>query len=434
MKLNPLYYFVILQVVLQICLVIPQLEPGRIVFRTGAFLFSIYLLVALPGKSQKHPSWIMLYFCLFFMLTSFIHPESNTPIAGIASIVFNVAIASPIFWVGRSRPTPKIAQNVIMILFAFHTLSCIFGVLQVIYPGQFQMNVSSVVVGNRLAYEGSKIELTDGSVTLRPMGLTDVPGGAATSGINSTILGVGILLSTKSFRLRILVHLAIAIAFFCIYLTQVRVAIVVLLIVFCVTTLLLMAMGRRRILVEFAIVIPILVLTSFVAAEFFGGESMANRVMTLFEDDPTNVYQKNRGGFLEYTMGPLMGEYPFGAGLGRWGMMRTYFGDENMQTSPSIWVEIQFTAWLLDGGLPLMLSYMLAIILALIQAFKILMKSKNEWLSGWAILIIAYNISIIGLSFSYVPFIGQTGMDFWLLNGMLFAVAENTALINSPEK
>ena len=37
-------------------------------------------------------------------------------------------------------------------------------------------------------------------------------------------------------------------------------------------------------------------------------------------------------------------------------MMLHYFGDRYNAESPQIWAEIQWTGWLLDGGIPLMIA------------------------------------------------------------------------------
>jgi len=68
-------------------------------------------------------------------------------------------------------------------------------------------------------------------------------------------------------------------------------------------------------------------------------------------------FKENRGQFLSYTLGELFDQYPFGAGVGRWGMMNVYFGDPTDLNSPPIYVEIQLTGWLLDGGAPMWLFY-----------------------------------------------------------------------------
>src|SRR5262249_12004694 len=97
-----------------------------------------------------------------------------------------------------------------------------------------------------------------------------------------------------------------------------------------------------------------------------GGESVSQRLSTLVDDDPGSVYHNNRGHFLQETVEVLLPEYPLGAGLGRWGMMSAYFGDH----SNALWAEIQWTGWLLDGGIPLVVVYVLAILSALVAVWR----------------------------------------------------------------
>ena len=61
----------------------------------------------------------------------------------------------------------------------------------------------------------------------------------------------------------------------------------------------------------------------------------------------------------------LLVEHPLGAGLGRWGMMRIYFGNEKNVDSPAIWSEVQFSAWVLDGGIVLLCLYLSALVVAI---------------------------------------------------------------------
>ena len=51
-------------------------------------------------------------------------------------------------------------------------------------------------------------------------------------------------------------------------------------------------------------------------------------------------------------------------------MMASYFGDQYNPDSPPIWAEIQWTGWLIDGGLPLMLAAAAGMLVALREAFR----------------------------------------------------------------
>ncbi|MDE3126458.1 MAG: hypothetical protein KGL38_00560, partial [Gemmatimonadota bacterium] len=44
-------------------------------------------------------------------------------------------------------------------------------------------------------------------------------------------------------------------------------------------------------------------------------------------------------------------------------------------------------------------------------------------LSLWGAVILAYSIGALAFTFSYPVFLSQTGMEFWFLNAVLFAVA-----------
>ena len=82
-------------------------------------------------------------------------------------------------------------------------------------------------------------------------------------------------------------------------------------------------------------------LIAFAFAIAIGGDAVTGRLSTLIEDNPTKVYYSNRGFFIEHTFVDMLPQYPLGAGLGRYGMMRTYFGSWLDSGSKPIWVEVQ---------------------------------------------------------------------------------------------
>ena len=100
-----------------------------------------------------------------------------------------------------------------------------------------------------------------------------------------------------------------------------------------------------------------LVVASFTWAVAVGGESVVERFQSILDVGVVQSYQENRGIFLSYTLQELLYEYPFGAGIGRWGMMTAYFGDPTNWQFPSLWAEIQPTGWLYDGGILLWVFY-----------------------------------------------------------------------------
>jgi hypothetical protein len=89
-------------------------------------------------------------------------------------------------------------------------------------------------------------------------------------------------------------------------------------------------------------------------------------------------------------------------------------------------VEIQWTGWLLDGGVPLILTYSFMMGLACLAAYRIAMSRLLGDLPLFATVILAYDIGVVALTFNYPVFIGSGGLDFWLLNALLFGAFVTT--------
>jgi hypothetical protein len=251
------------------------------------------------------------------------------------------------------------------------------------------------------------------------MGLTDVPGGAAVGGFYAILLGVGMIQSNPFKGARWLSVIAMVAGMTSLYLSQVRSLLIVLGI--CLFALLAVLALAGRLGRSFGVLLvgaAILVL-GFGIAFSLGGASVTDRLETLTRDSPGTVYYKSRGIFLEHTFVRLLGEHPLGAGLGRWGMMNSYFGDK----ARSIWVEIQWTGWLLDGGIPLLLLYPAAVLAAAWQAMQIARQHSESRLGVWAAIVAAYDVGAVALTFSYPFFMSAAGLEFWLLNAALMGAA-----------
>jgi len=46
-------------------------------------------------------------------------------------------------------------------------------------------------------------------------------------------------------------------------------------------------------------------------------------------------------------------------------------------------------------------------------------------------LIFAYDIGAVAITFNYPLFMSQGGMEFWLLNAVLFAAASNSKIVDN---
>lgn len=416
--------FILVQFTLQILLLFPFFGMLRVPMRVATFALSLFLITKLRGQGIKHPATLPALGVIGIMVLSLLHPTTNTLLAGLAQCAIYLAILGPLFWVKNVPVTVEGFQGLILIMWGFHTLSSIFGVLQVYFPGRFQPFISIAAQQNPFL-DGLLITLANGEQVYRPMGLTDQPGGAAVAGFYALLLGLGIALNIRNRLLQVACIGSAAMGLFCIYLCQVRsILIFALVCVVCLAIVLLRQAEFGR-LATLGTWLTGIVLGTFSWAVAVGGKSTFERLSSLISDRADLVYQQNRGHFLEDTINVLLPQYPLGAGLGRWGMMYNYFGDKNSSLSPSIWVEIQWTGWLLDGGIPLIMVYVLAIALACYVAWNIATSSQLGEFRLWGGLIFAYNIGALAITFNYPLFISQGGMEFWLLNAALFAAAHN---------
>lgn len=120
----------------------------------------------------------------------------------------------------------------------------------------------------------------------------------------------------------------------------------------------------------------------------------------------------------------LLVEYPLGAGLGRWGMMRAYFGNESNVDSPAIWSEVQFSSWVLDGGIVVLSLYLVAIVAAIQRLLRLSVFHHSLQLRQWGAVIVMLSACPVAAMFSYTPFHSQLGMQFWLLIGAFEGLAQ----------
>lgn len=414
------------QAACQIGLLFESLAPFRVLFRSGAYGFNIVALFFAFSlrKQPHHPAFWVGIFIVVWQSLQIIHPNTNTALSAIASVGLAVAVIAPLFWVPRIEITPDVVRAAILAFWGFHCLSTFFGILQVYFPGQYQPTVSQAVKESMWGGENLRVSLAGGEEIYRPMGLTDIPGGSATAGLYAFMFGLGLFAISRNVFTATIGFLSLPCGLFCIYLSQVRVTLVLGVIIAIMYTTLLLASRRFNSAVRTAFIVPAVVAGAFVWAEAMGGESTVNRFQTLIQENPDQVYYKNRGHFLEETLESHLPDYPLGAGLGRWGMVNTYFGDRTLEGSFYLWAEIQWTSWIFDGGILLMLAYPFAMGIATLATARVAFNPDYGDISNWALLIVAYNLAIFALTFSYSPFVGQQGMEFWMLNAMIWTAAQ----------
>jgi hypothetical protein len=422
--------FIAIQLLWGVLLFVPGMQSYRMYIRAlpyisslGALLF--YLRRNTAGPVPASGRWLVAVFGL--MALNLLHAETHL-MAGIAQIVFQLAIAAPLYWVVRTVRSEAQFLRLIWVVFAAGLVNAGFGVLQVYFPDQFLPPDFSVLARSlnpdyvaALTYIGA-----DGRTIVRPPGLSDLPGSAALSGLTTAILGVALAIHNQGRQaVRVLCYGAAALGMTVLYLTQVR-----SLTIMAVLSVLIIAgirLRQGRVLQGSWIVVGgiAIIVGSFAWALTLGGDSLAERFTGLLDTGIFTTFQENRGLFLEYTFRQLLFQFPFGAGLGRWGMMHVYFGDRTFWQSPPIHVEIQITGWLLDGGFLMWVLYGGALLSAIRFSYRLAVRGVTESLQYFAMIVIALQLTIIGLCLTGPVFNTQLGILFWTVTAALFGAADS---------
>jgi hypothetical protein len=441
-----LLYFVLFEIVCQLGLLTSLLAPFRFVFRTASFGASLGLLWLLPGRAESLSGMARpIILVIVILALSLLNPTSNTLMASGAQIALYLAIVAPLFWVPRCRPDLSVLRGVLLMFWAFHTCSAFLGVLQVYFPGRFQPAISSVMYAMG-GVENLQYRNAFGALVFRPMGLTDQPGGASGSGLYAALFGIAFFTIDPRRSMRLLYTISIIAGIACIYLSQTRSVLIMMLL--CIVTFVAVNLMRRLRLTavgpksrstkqphpRLVSLVMIIVVTAAAGswwAFHIGGSDVSGKFSTLLT--PSQTYQGSRGAALERDVSGLLTDYPLGAGLGRWGMMNYYFGDNSNPENAGLWSETQWTGWLIDGGIPLVLAYLAAIFLAFKFSLRMALHSDNGELALWAAVVFAFNVAAFADTFDFAFFISQGGMDFWLFNAMLFSAGLECKVVRAAK-
>ncbi len=417
--------FLVMVLVCQLALLVPAMGPYRMVLRMASFGMSVAMLAATFGReATPHPAAKPLLAVLAVAGLSLLHPSTNGWLSGGAQLFLYAAIAGPLFWVCRMRVDGETLRLTLAVLWLFHLTSSGLALVQVKYPGEFQPRISAVILAQGDEYlRDLHFRNAAGDLVLRPMGLTDIPGGASLSGFYAVLGGIGAMLGASNFWLRAAGAGALPLGMAAIYFSQTR-SVLVMLVASLAALMAILAWRRQAGRLAFAAGAGAAAL-SFAWAVSIGGDAIENRFSSLWSEGAADIVYKGRGRFLEETILDLIPKYPFGAGMGRWGMPFAYLGDSTDPSRGALWAEIQWSGWLYDGGVPMIVVYTLAILTAAWIAARVAAKAQGE-LAVWAAVIVAYDAGAIAVLFGYPLFAGQSGMEFWLLNGVLFAATLET--------
>lgn len=432
----PIIGVIVAGIIAQLLLLLPFADRIRVPLRAFPYALNMLMcfLVVRQRDARLHPAVPVLLFALGMLSLNLFHPHRNSIVAALAVIALYVAIASPLVWVGRCVVSEALLRRVVLVFWLFSFASAAAGVVQTLRPDWtwLQPNLSLVVQNFNDGGEGLKISLANGATVFRPMGLSDQPGGASMAGLICIVFGIALATSSRNAFLWVVVVLGWMLGLFCILMSQVRSVLVMSGVCVIAFSLIMTRRGEFARLVWVLTTLAVAVIVGGAAAVIVGGESVTSRLETLVAEDPATVYMTNRGLFMEYTLKYVIWQHPLGAGLGRWGMMNYYFGNQANPTSETLWAEIMWTGWIYDGGIPLALTYGTAICVALWQAWRIGVDRRNGHLGQWGAVIFAYNIGCLAVTFNCPYFMGQGGLDFWLINAALFAAGQYERDVRKP--
>jgi hypothetical protein len=418
-------WFVISQTALPALLYLPGSQAYRLPVRVGAYAISLYAFVVWwfdrggrhPGR---HPAerWLSFVFlCLVLMMA---HPGTVDLYVGVAQTALYFAIFSPLFWAPAYVKRPRQLTRLLVLLLICSGVNALVGVLQVYDPATWMPREFSATVMNTPGMlEASTYIGRNGMRIIRPPGLFDTPGAVCGAGATAAVLGLIFALEPlAAWKRGIALGLSMA-GISAIYLSHVRASLLVTLGMMAVYVGLLGMLNQKKRVTMFIGLAVGLVIVSLSAATFLGGEAIGERFSTLFQEDPRTLYYQSRGQQLEYAFSNLIVDYPLGAGLGRWGMMASYFGAPATFGSEAFFAEIQPNAWILDGGIFLLGLYSIALIVTIAHEVGL---ARRLWNTDDRILVAvvaAVNFGTVALVFSFIPFGTAVGMQFWFLEGAL---------------
>jgi len=417
--------FIALQLLWGLLLFVPGAQAYRTIIRAAPYVMSGAALVYYfrGGREQALPAsttWLIVSFGL--LLLNLLHETAHW-VAGSAQIVFQICISAPVFWMAKAVRTNTHMHRLLWVFFIASALGAIVGVLQVYFPQQFLPPEFSALAQSlnpnlvqSLTYVGA-----NGREIVRPPGLSDLPGGAAVSGMMSMILGLSLGIGrTRRWYVRLGCFAAAVVGMTALYFTHVRSLTLVAAGAVGLFAVLRMRQGRT---VEGTITLAAgaaLVVGAYFWATAVGGDAVADRFSSLADQGVFRMFQEQRGLVIRDTLAELLYQFPIGAGLGRWGMMQIYFGDTTMWQAPAIHVEVQVTGWLLDGGIPLVLLYGGALFMAIRYVYTKAVASVDRTCQDAAVIVLCMQLILISLCMTGPVFNTQLGIMFWAVTGALF--------------
>ena len=421
-------WFVVSQTLLPAALLLPGTQGLRFPVRVSTFVISLgilaYVVLIRNARLPKHPARRWLIGTVVYLALMIAHPMTNSLLGGAAQVGLYFCVMSPLFWAPSFVHTPEQFRRIVVLLLVTNGLNAAVGVLQVYDPDTWMpAELSRVVTQSRYGLGAVSYIGAEGQRIIRPPGLFDTPGAVAGPGMFAGLLGAVFAASPISKLYRLFAAGFAVSGVMAIYLSQVRTALVLLVGMLLLYLLALLVQRRGRSAAAFATILGVAVVGGLTLSVSLGGASVMSRVTTLFEGDPFELYYASRGGQVAYAFGDVV-DAPFGSGLGRWGMIAYYFFDESNLDAPSVWAEIQLSGWLIDGGLIVLTTYGIALLVTGVYEWRVTRFAPDSWVRASGAVVMAANAGTALLCFTFTPFLTAIGMQYWFLAGALFGVVE----------
>jgi len=419
-------YFILSQTAIPAVLFLPGMQGVRMYVRVASFGISIALLawwafgsgVGTRRSATPHPAQAWLSAFLVYAGVMVLHPYTSSTLGGVAQLVLYCSVMAPLFWVGSVVRGPDHLARLMTLMLVCNGVNAFVGVMQVYDPNRWMpQEMSRIVTDSEFGLDAVSYMGPSGRI-VRPPGLFDTPGAVAGPAMYAALLGLVFATSAQRWWKRIIALGAAFAGVAAIYLSQVRVSLVVLAVMLAAYVMVLTLHHRMKRASMFGVIAAAIVIGTFSFAVALGGESIIKRTYTLFAQDPVSLYSTSRGGQLVYTFDDMVSTYPLGAGLARWGMIAAYFG-----ARAPMWAEIQIAGWAIDGGIPLLLLGIAGPAVALYSAWRLALSDRDAKVRALAAVIFAANLGTAALIFSFTPFVAQIGLQFWFLAGAVHAVA-----------
>jgi hypothetical protein len=415
-------------------LYLPGSQSYRLIARAGAYgisiaAFAIWFFDRGGRKQTKHPAerWLMMVTAWLVIMIA--HPKTASVPLGAIQVALYFSILCPLLWVPAYVSRRRDLIRILAVILICNGLNSAVGVLQVYDPQRWMPRQLSIMYqgeAGRNALAAATYVGPNGREILRPPGLFDTPGAVCGAGTLAALLGLIFFLEPIDWWKRLAALGFAIIGLTAIYLSHVRSSFVVTLAMMAFYVALVTLQQQRKRAVGFVGVAVAIVTVALSIATILGGESVQNRFATLISDDPRTTYYQSRGVQVEYAFTDLMQQYPFGAGMARWGMVGFYFGSNTGALDEDVvFAEVQPNAWILDGGWPLLLLYAIALMATVAFDLRLVRSLADPADRLLAAIVVATNFGTLAFVFTFVPFSTAAGMQFWFLEGALHGAMAN---------